>query len=93
MNRRENAETFALEVLAWVASQDDLLSVFLGSSGMSQSDLRDRAGDGEFLGAVLDFVLMDDAWVLGASEALGRAPEDLLKARATLPGGQQVHWT
>ena len=91
--RRENAETYALQVLGWLASQEDLITVFLGSSGLSQDDLKTRVGDGDFLGAVLDFVLMDDAWVLSASEALQRPPEEIIQARAALPGGEQVHWT
>lgn len=89
----ETAETLALRTLAWLASDDELLPVFLGSTGSTERDLRERAADPDFLGSVLDFVLMDDAWVLAASEAQDVAPERLVMARQVLPGGGQVHWT
>lgn len=40
--RRENAETLALEALAWLVGNDELLPVFLGATGSSESDLRER---------------------------------------------------
>ena len=36
----EIAETRALEVLTWVLSEDDLIQVFMSSTGASQNDLR-----------------------------------------------------
>ena len=89
----DSAETLALTALAWLVSNDELLPVFLGSTGASESDLRARAGDPVFLGAVLDFVLMDDAWVLGFCEAVGIRGEEVMRARQALPGGEQVDWT
>ncbi|MEM9249914.1 MAG: DUF3572 domain-containing protein [Pseudomonadota bacterium] len=91
--QRDYAETLALEVLGWLAGEDDLLPVFLGSTGTSLTDLKERASDPEFLGAVLDFVVMDDAWVLAFSEAKAVPPTALSEARALLPGGNLPHWT
>lgn len=90
---RENAETIGLKALAWLARNDELLPVFLGSTGASLDELRSRAGEAEFLGPVLDFILMDDDWVLAFSEAAVIDPSDLLAARQVLPGGEAVHWT
>ena len=87
------AETLALQALSWLASQDDLLSVFMGSTGAGMEDLRQRAGEPEFLGSVLDFLMMDDAWVVGFCDAGGLAYDQPMQARAALPGGAQVHWT
>ncbi len=87
------AEVLALQALGWLASQDDLLATFLGASGAAIDDLRDRATDPAFLGAVLDFVLMDDAWVLGFADHAQIAPLMVLRARAGLPGGDMPHWT
>ena len=58
--QEERAETVGLTALAWIAASDDLLPVFLGSTGAGEADLRARAQEPEFLGAVLDFLLMDD---------------------------------
>ncbi len=90
---QDAAETLALQALAWLVGNDDLLPVFLGATGAGREDLRDRAGDPVFLGAVLDFLLMDDAWIAGLCDALGWAYDQPMQARAALPGGQQVHWT
>lgn len=87
------AETGALRVLGWLATQDDLLPVFLGASGASAGDLRARAGDPDFLASVIDFVLMDDAWVLSCASALGILPGDLMLIRQALPGGNLPSWT
>ncbi len=89
----DRAEVFGLKALSWLAANDELMPVFLGASGASISDLRDRVGDPAFLGAVLDFLLMDDAWVMAFCDSEGVAYPTLMEARAALPGGEQVHWT
>ena len=89
----DHAEVLGLKALSWLASSDELLPVFLGSSGASISDLRDRVNDPEFLGAVLDFLLMDDSWVVAFCDNEGVAYASLVEARAMLPGGGEVNWT
>lgn len=91
--KQDSAETIALQALGWLAANDDLFPVFLGASGASAGDVAARAGDAEFLGAVLDFLLMDDAFVMGFCDAAGLAYGLPMQARAALPGGGQVHWT
>ncbi|MEL7011844.1 MAG: DUF3572 domain-containing protein [Pseudomonadota bacterium] len=90
---RETAEAIALQCLTWLIAEDDLLPVFLGSTGASEADLRAGATEPAFLGSVLDFLLMDDAWVLRFCEAADLAPEMPMQARQALPGGHSVHWT
>ncbi|MCT8159586.1 DUF3572 domain-containing protein [Pseudoruegeria sp. SHC-113] len=89
----DNAQVLALQALGWLASNDDLLPVFLGASGASLTDVRARAAEPEFLASVLDFLLMDDAWVIGFCADCNLPNEALMQARAALPGGGQVHWT
>ncbi|MGR3503319.1 DUF3572 domain-containing protein [Pseudaestuariivita sp.] len=91
--RQEAAETLALEALGWLAQNDDLLPVFLGTTGASVADVRAQAGDPAFLASVLDFLLMDDAWVVAFCDAGGHAYEAPMQARMALPGGGEVHWT
>ena len=93
MMTRESAETIGLQALAWLAGQDELLPVFLGATGAGEDDLRQRAGDLDFLGSVLDFLLMDDAWIVEFCDTQGLAYDRVMQARAALPGGQQVNWT
>lgn len=91
--RGEGAETVALQALAWLAGDDEMLGMFLGATGTAPADLRDRAGDPEFLAAILDFVLMDDRWVGAFCAHAGLDPGAPLAARAALPGGAQTYWT
>ncbi len=90
---QQSAEILALEVLSWLVGNEELLPVFLGSTGAGEADLRQRAKDPEFLGSVLDFLLMDDAWIQAFCEASDNTPDYPLRARAALPGGAQVNWT
>lgn len=89
----EAAEILALQALAWLVANEDLLPVFLGATGASEGDLRAQAADPGFLGSVLDFLMMDDAWVVAFCDANAIAYERPMFARAALPGGEQVHWT
>ncbi len=90
---QDTAETLALHVLGWLAANEDLLPVFFGASGASEAEVRARAADPVFLGSVLDFVMMDDAWVVAACDAKGLKYDSLMSARQALPGGAQVNWT
>ena len=92
-NARETAEVLGLQALGWLASNDDLLPSFLGSTGATEDDLRARASDPAFLGAVLDFLMMDDTWVVSFCDVHNIPYDRIMPARAALPGGEQVHWT
>lgn len=91
--QQDSAETIALQALGWLAASDDLLPVFLGATGACEADLRARAAEPEFLGSVLDFLMMDDAWVVAFCTEQGLAFDVPMMARAALPGGAQVNWT
>lgn len=90
---QESAEILAIEALSWLVGNDDLLPVFLNATGASESDLRQRAKEPEFLVSVLDFLLMDEAWIAAFCECSGYALDLPIRARASLPGGAQVDWT
>lgn len=70
MTKPNSAETVALQALAWLAGNEELLPVFQGASGAGADDLRNGATDPAFLGSVLDFVMMDDVWVVAFVTAL-----------------------
>ena len=90
---RQSAEILALEALSWLVGNDELLPVFLGSTGATEADLRQRSKDDEFLASVLDFLLMDDAWIEAFCQSSDHAPDYPVRARAALPGGANVNWT
>ena len=91
--RSEAAETLGLQALGWLAADDELFGTFLGASGAQASDMAAAAQSPEFLGAVLDFLIMEDAWVIAFCDAHGHPYTAPMMARAVLPGGAATHWT
>ncbi|MGL4236490.1 DUF3572 domain-containing protein [Tabrizicola sp.] len=91
--QQDAAQVLALQALAWIASEDEVFPAFLGATGASLSDLRGRASDPDFLAAVLDFLLMDDRWVVAFCDHHGHPYTAPQLARAALPGGAMTNWT
>ena len=90
---REQAETFAIKTLGWLVGNDELCPIFLGSTGANIDDLKTQASEPAFLASVLDFVLMDDQWIVSLCDALAVPYDTPLRARQVMPGAEQVHWT
>ncbi|MGB7317812.1 MAG: DUF3572 domain-containing protein [Planktotalea sp.] len=90
---REAAEVFSIHVLGWLAGQEEILPLFLGASGASESDMRTRMADPVFLLSVLEFLMMDDAWVIACCDDLRVPYERVGEARQAMPGGAEVSWT
>lgn len=93
MSRQDSAEMLALQALTWLAGNEDLLPVFMSASGLSPDDLARGARDPAFLGSVLDFLLMDDAWIVAFCDAQGLRYDMPMQARQALPGGEAINWT
>ena len=91
--QQDSAQTIALQALSWIAEQDEVFLSFLNASGASAADLGAQAADATFQGAILDFLLSDDAWVVAFCDALGLRYADPMAARMALPGGVQTNWT
>jgi len=89
----ERAEQIATAALIWLSTNEELMPIFLGSSGACADNLRVLAQDSAFLGSVLEFITMDDAWVMSFCDAEGLKYEDPLRARYSLTGAEDVHWT
>ena len=89
----ENAQTIALQALGWLVGNNDLCPVFLGATGGSVDDLRTQATVLAFQAAVLDFLTMDDTWVMEFCDLHGLKYDQPLMARFALPGAEAVHWT
>ncbi|WP_293450826.1 DUF3572 domain-containing protein [Planktotalea sp.] len=90
---KEAAEVFSINALGWIVGQEDVLPAFLGASGSSEEDIRLRVGDSEFLLSVLDFLMMDDQWVISCCDALQVPYERVHEARQSMPGGAEMNWT
>jgi hypothetical protein len=90
---QESAESLGLQVLGWLAANEELLPIFMGATGAGADDVRAQATDPVFLGAVLDFIMMDDSWVIAFCDSAKVPYERIMQARQSLPGGEQVNWT
>jgi hypothetical protein len=86
---REAAETIALNGLAYLAATQGDIERFLNISGVEAGALRARAGEPEFLAAVMDFLLADDKLLTGFCDAEGLDPKDIHRARRALPGAHE----
>lgn len=89
----QEAEIYAIKVTNWLISNQDLLDVFMSSTGVSEETIKSDFHDGEFLAAVLDFLLLDDNWVIDACDVMQLEPDAMHTARLLLPGGERVNWT
>lgn len=80
----EDAQAVALKALAFIAADDTLLSGFVTLTGCGLDEIRGRLADDGFLGAVLDFLLGDEAALVAFAEAADLAPEAPMLARMKL---------
>jgi hypothetical protein len=90
---RPQAEALAVQALAWMAGDADLIGRFLATTGAGPADLRVRAAEPEFLGFVLDFLLSDEAALVAFAAAVKIRPDLPMRARSALPGGDLPNWT
>jgi hypothetical protein len=89
----DRAETIALQALAFLAADDQALGGFLHFTGIGIGELRSAASNPEILAGVLDYVLQDEAMLLAFCKAADIRPEEPIRARAYLPGGDIPHYT
>ena len=82
----EQAETIALQALAFLVKDEVLLNQFLTNSGLTPQDLKTSFREPDFLGGVLDAMLADDALLLSFCNTMSLSPETLVMARKVLPG-------
>jgi hypothetical protein len=90
--RQVDAETIALKALAWLTSDQDMLKNFCGATGADPRQFRSADKDPAFLAGVLDFLCLDDEWLVAFAEDAGIPPERSWDARTRL-SGDLPHWT
>ena len=93
MNAQTSAEVIALRAISWLLQDDERTGAFLAATGADPGELARQAADPGFLGAVMDFLLSDDALVVGFCDDAGLPYTAIMQARAGLPGFSQMHWT
>lgn len=89
---QDQAEILALQVITYITGDENALKHLMAYSGMGVHDIRENLKDPAFLGGILDFMLNNEAILLGFSEHNETPPELILHARRTLPGGEGNLW-
>jgi hypothetical protein len=84
----EGAEAVALQAVAFLVADQELLARFAAVTGCGLEDLSRRITERSFLAGVLDFLLADEAAVLAFANHAELAPETPMLARERLlPSG------
>lgn len=84
--KQEQAETVALQALAYIAADEDRMDRFVALSGLGPDDLKSRIADPAFLGGVLDHLLGHEPDLMAFADEADVPPDQVQRARAALPG-------
>src|SRR5258707_12860153 len=82
----ESARSLAVSALTFIAADPDRLNRFLGITGLGPDNLRTAAADPAFLGSVLDYLVADEALLVGFAADASLKPEAVARAHAVLRG-------
>jgi hypothetical protein len=77
-------EALALSALGWTLTDEARAQRLLALTGLTPADLRERLGEPGLLAAALGFLEAHEPDLIGAAQALGVAPADLVEARRKL---------
>lgn len=79
-----DASALALTALAAMLTDERRAQRFLALTGLSQNELRVRAGDPALLAATLRFLEAHEPDLLAVAAEIGSAPQSLVRARKAL---------
>lgn len=85
-----DAEETAIAVLAWLASEPELMGRFLALTGLEASSLREAASEPGFLVGVLGFLMNHEPTLLEFCAATDTRPEAVARAFEALGGASEA---
>ena len=71
---RQDAESVAVQALAFIAENPEALGRFLSLAGLGPTNLRNAAGDPSFLTGVIDYLLGDESLLVAFAQSAGLQP-------------------
>ncbi len=92
MMNRDRAETIALQALAWIAADEELLPQLAGATGAGLEDAGGRVQDPAFLAGILEFLTMEDRWIKRFCDDHDLPYEAPMQALLALPGQMRPEW-
>ena len=87
----EGAEAIAIQGLAFVASDPELLPRFLALTGIEASAIRRAAAEPGFLAGVMHFILAHEPTLLQFAQESGLSPQAIAAAARALPSGNDSY--
>ncbi len=81
-----DSSVIALQLIAFLVSNEERLDRFTALSGIGLSDLQQGAQDPVFLGFMFDYALQDEALILEFAKEHEIPPQTLVDARRHFPG-------
>ncbi|WDZ77876.1 DUF3572 domain-containing protein [Ensifer adhaerens] len=82
----KSADEIAIDILAWLANEPELLSRFLALTGTDPTALRNAITEPGFMGGLIAFLMDHEPTLMAFCQATGTAPEDVVSAHAALSG-------
>ena len=89
--RREQAQSLAIQALGFIAADPELLPRFLAITGIEATAIRQAAREPGFLAGVLQFICAHEPTLLRFSEETGISPGQVVSALRDLPFGDDHH--
>ena len=83
-NAKEFAETMAARALGFLAAEPERLDRFLALAGIDIAEVRKAAAEPDFLAAVMEHLMSDEALLLAFAANEGVKPEAVVKAAHAL---------
>ena len=80
------AETIAVSILGWLASEPELFGRFLSLTGLTVANLRKASSEPGFHLALIDFLMEHEPTLIAFCAATGEKPERIARAHRALAG-------
>lgn len=82
----KSAQALAIEAIAFILADDDLIPRFLDATGIDPANLRERLEDGGVLASAFSFLMSEEATARRFAETNGLSPEQMQLVLARLTG-------
>lgn len=88
--KQDQAEVIALQAVGYLSENEYALNALMAQSGLGPDDFKNGLSSASFLAGLLDFLLQDEGTLLDFCQSLNMSPEEVVKARRALPGGDTL---
>jgi hypothetical protein len=87
---QELAQTIALQAITFICADEQRMNTLFSQSGLGLNELKSSISQPDFQAGILDFLLSFEDILLDFAAQHNMKPEDIVRARQALPGGQHL---